>query len=73
MSYDREYGKIMRQVADLQRQLAGPPRPVPALPVAPVAYRHPDGHTWDGKGRPPKWIRESEASGLPRVVWRVAP
>ncbi len=39
----------------------GPRGPVP------IKYRHPElGHTWTGRGKPPRWIVEAEAAGRKR-------
>lgn len=29
----------------------------------PPKFRHPDGHTWAGRGRKPLWVRDWEAQG----------
>jgi DNA-binding protein H-NS len=35
-------------------------------PVA-IKYRHPDTNaTWTGRGKPPRWVSDSEAAGTPR-------
>lgn len=33
---------------------------------SPVAFRSPDGATWSGKGRIPKWLKVAEAEGRNR-------
>jgi DNA-binding protein H-NS len=30
---------------------------------SPARYRHPDGSEWTGRGRAPRWIRETEEAG----------
>jgi DNA-binding protein H-NS len=36
-----------------------------------VAFRSPQGETWSGRGRPPRWIVELEAKGHNREKFRV--
>jgi DNA-binding protein H-NS len=67
-----EYARISAKAAMLKRQISDQ-RPVHRLPPSPVVYRGPGGEVWDGKGHPPKWLRDLERGGLPREVWRVAP
>ena len=43
----------------------------PSAPV-PVKFRHPEGHTWTGRGKPPRWLTEAEASGTNRETFRIA-
>lgn len=43
----------------------------PQAPV-PVKFRHPEGHTWTGRGKPPRWLTEAEASGTNRETFRIA-
>jgi DNA-binding protein H-NS len=31
--------------------------------TAPVKFRSPDGETWSGRGRPPRWLSALEAEG----------
>ena len=38
---------------------------------APVKYRGPDGETWAGRGRPPRWISALEAEGKKREDFAV--
>lgn len=38
----------------------------------PVKFRHPEGHTWTGRGKPPRWLTEAEASGTNRETFRIA-
>jgi DNA-binding protein H-NS len=36
-------------------------------PPVPVKYKHPEtGATWTGRGKPPRWVVEAEASGKSR-------
>lgn len=38
----------------------------PRGPVA-VKYRHPETNaTWTGRGKPPRWVSDAEATGTPR-------
>jgi DNA-binding protein H-NS len=37
-----------------------------------VKFRHPNGHTWTGRGKPPRWLAEAEASGTNRETFRIA-
>ena len=36
-----------------------------------VAFRSPQGETWSGRGRPPRWIVDLEAKGHKREKFRV--
>ncbi len=36
-----------------------------------VVYRSPQGETWSGRGRPPRWIVALEAKGHKREKYRV--
>ena len=39
----------------------------PRGPVA-IKYRHPETHaTWTGRGKPPRWVSDAEATGTPRT------
>jgi len=40
-------------------------------PVEPK-YRHPDGSTWSGRGKPPRWLSTAEAAGTPRSTFLIA-
>ncbi|WP_336580070.1 H-NS histone family protein [Alcaligenes sp. CHO6] len=40
--------------------------------ISAVKYRHPDGSTWTGRGRPPLWITRLESAGNSREQYRVA-
>lgn len=66
------YFAIQRKLAEIARQLPKP-RPPTQLPTHPPVYRGPEGEVWDGRGRVPQWIKDYEATGLSRAVWRIAP
>ena len=70
-SVEAEYARIRMHVALLSRECNAGRKPKVERVQSRIVYQHPDGHTWDGKGRAPKWIRGSEKSGLSRAVWRV--
>ena len=53
------YGRGARR----QRRDAGQPLP--------VKYRGPQGETWSGRGHPPRWITDLEATGRNREEFRV--
>lgn len=36
-----------------------------------VRYRDREGHTWSGRGRPPRWLTEAEAGGASRESFAV--
>jgi DNA-binding protein H-NS len=36
----------------------------------PAKYRGPNGETWSGRGRPPKWLQTLEAEGRDREEFR---
>lgn len=36
-----------------------------------IKYQHPDGPTWTGRGRPPLWIVQIEATGGSREQYRI--
>ncbi|MGE3923118.1 MAG: H-NS family nucleoid-associated regulatory protein [Lautropia sp.] len=42
---------------------AASPRPSRARVGAEVKYRDPDGNTWSGRGRPPRWVVAARAAG----------
>jgi DNA-binding protein H-NS len=44
---------------------------VSTAPSSPVRYRGPDGQTWTGKGKLPKWLAELEANGKKREDYAV--
>jgi len=46
-------------------------QPQTRAPV-PVKYRNSEGHTWTGRGKPPRWLAEAEASGTNRETFRIA-
>jgi DNA-binding protein H-NS len=39
--------------------------------VSTIRYRHPDGHTWTGRGRTPIWIKQIESEGRSREDYAV--
>lgn len=53
--------------ADEGNKLA--PKKIKAM-VAPK-YRSPDGQTWTGRGKPPKWLAEFEVQGRSREDFRI--
>ncbi|MBR0663998.1 H-NS histone family protein [Roseomonas hellenica] len=49
-------------------------RKPPQKPIGksvPVKYRSPNGDTWSGRGRPPRWLAVLEAEGKNREDYRV--
>jgi DNA-binding protein H-NS len=67
--------------ADLFARSAPAPAPAKKTPrtgmrkarsPVPDKYRSPDGqHTWSGRGKPPAWLVELEASGRKREEFRI--
>ncbi len=63
----REY-KITPEeiIAALNSKSGRPPKPAPVQVKKPVTpkYRDPkSGNTWTGRGKPPRWISDTEANG----------
>lgn|SRR5690606_33937937 len=50
---------------------SGPGRRRTKSNIAP-AYRGPNGETWTGRGRTPKWLAMLEAQGQSREAFRIA-
>jgi DNA-binding protein H-NS len=46
-------------------------KPARTQAVADVKFRSPQGETWSGRGRPPRWIVDAEAKGQKRDKFRV--
>lgn len=46
--------------------------PLKTKAVSKIRYRHPDGHTWTGRGRTPTWIKQIEAEGRSREDYAVS-
>ena len=46
-------------------------QPQTRAPV-PVKYRNSEGHTWTGRGKPPRWLTEAESNGTNRETFRIA-
>jgi DNA-binding protein H-NS len=42
-----------------------------AASTLPIKYRSPNGQTWTGRGRAPKWIQQLELEGRNREEYRV--
>jgi DNA-binding protein H-NS len=74
--YGLKLGEVMGQPAarkprDGARKIADKPAKKPAA----ILYRHPENPalTWTGgRGRPPKWIKDWEASGRSREEARIS-
>jgi len=46
--------------------------PLKTKAVSTIRYRHPDGHTWTGRGRTPTWIKQIESEGRSRDDFAVS-
>jgi len=49
----------------------GPARQSARAKARPVMFQSPQGETWSGRGRPPRWIVALEAKGHKRDKYRV--
>lgn len=70
---ETEYARISVELHKIRLQMPAPRRPKVEIQPSEIVYRDPNGNVWDGRGHAPKWIRDYEAGGLPRAVWRIAP
>ncbi|MCX5567472.1 H-NS histone family protein [Alcaligenes phenolicus] len=55
---------------DIAQAFHNPPLKTKA--VSTIRYRHPDGHTWTGRGRTPTWIKQIESEGRSRDDFAVS-